>query len=66
MPVKHLPPVVKQLLTLRNPGLPVAPAVGSLNSVLRTTFDDAKRKRAEKGWLTLTVCAYHLRPEKTE
>lgn len=56
MSVKHLPPAVKHLLTLRNPGLPAPPSIGSLNSVFKTTFDDAKRKRAEKGWLTLTVC----------
>lgn len=55
MSVKHLPPVVKQLLTLRNPGLPTPPPVGSLNSVFKSTLDDAKLKRAEKGWITLTV-----------
>ncbi|KAJ3476960.1 hypothetical protein NLI96_g10795 [Meripilus lineatus] len=56
MSVKHLPPVVKQLLTLRNPNLPTNPSIGKLSAVFNTTFDDAKRRRAEKGWLTLTTC----------
>lgn len=55
MVVKHLPPVVKQLLTLRNPGLPPAPPVSKLSAVLTSTFKDAQERRAEKGWLTLTV-----------
>ncbi|KAI0770792.1 hypothetical protein BC629DRAFT_1583376 [Irpex lacteus] len=56
MVVKHLPPVVKQLLTLRNPGLPPAPPVSKLSAVLTSTFKDAQERRAEKGWLTLTTC----------
>ena len=55
MVVKHLPPAVKQLLTLRNPNLPPAPPVSKLSAVLRSTFDDARTKKAETGWLTLTV-----------
>ncbi|THG98567.1 hypothetical protein EW026_g3648 [Hermanssonia centrifuga] len=56
MPVNHLPPVVKQLLTLRNPQLPPAPSLAKLNAVFKTTFEDARAKRAQTGWLTLTTC----------
>ncbi|KAI0092787.1 hypothetical protein BDY19DRAFT_883335 [Irpex rosettiformis] len=56
MVVKHLPPAVKQLLTLRSPGLPSAPPVSKLSAVLTSTFNDAQRKNVEKGWLTLTTC----------
>ncbi|GJE84662.1 hypothetical protein PsYK624_007380 [Phanerochaete sordida] len=57
MVVKHLPPTVKHLLTLRNPNLPAAPPISKLSAVLRSTFDDARTKKAETGWLTLTTCA---------
>lgn len=53
--VKHLPQTVKQLLTLRNPQPRVAPPLARLNAVLNTTYQDAKAKKAEKGWLTLAV-----------
>ncbi|KAI0692654.1 hypothetical protein BC835DRAFT_1356381 [Cytidiella melzeri] len=56
MPVKHLPPVIKHLLTLRNPLLPPPPPVSKLGQILTTTYKDAQRKNAEKGWLTLTTC----------
>jgi hypothetical protein len=55
MVVKTLPPVIKQLLTLRSPGLPPMPPVSKLSAVLRSTFDDARNKKAETGWLTLAV-----------
>lgn len=55
MVVKHLPPTVKQLLTLRHPQLPPAPPVSKLSAVLRSTYDDARTKRAENGWLTLAA-----------
>lgn len=60
MPVKHLPPVIKQLLTLRNPQLPPPPPLSKLSAVFKSTFDDAQRKNATTGWLTLTVsrCRY--------
>ncbi len=53
--VKHLPPAVKQLLTLRNPQPRPAPPLSRLNAVLASTFQDAKAKKAERGWLTLAV-----------
>ncbi|KAF7797532.1 hypothetical protein EIP86_008732 [Pleurotus ostreatoroseus] len=56
MPVKHLPPVIKQLLTLRNPHLPPAPPVAKLSAVLQSTYKDAQSKSAERGWLTLSTC----------
>ncbi|THH33736.1 hypothetical protein EUX98_g415 [Antrodiella citrinella] len=56
MVVKHLPPTVKQLLTLRNPGLPKTPPFTKLYPVLRSTFEDAQIRKATTGWLTLTTC----------
>jgi len=56
MSVKHLPPVVKQLMSLRSPQLPPPPPLSKLSAVLISTFSDAQRKKAEKGWLTLTTC----------
>ncbi|KIP12832.1 hypothetical protein PHLGIDRAFT_27196 [Phlebiopsis gigantea 11061_1 CR5-6] len=53
----HLPPTVKHLLTLRHPQLPPAPPVSKLSAVLRSTFEDARNKGAETGWLSLTTCA---------
>lgn len=55
MPVKHLPPVIKQLLTLRSPQLPSPPLPSKLSAILSSTFKDAQRRKAENGWLTLTV-----------
>ena len=60
--VKHLPPTVKQLLTLRNPQPRAAPQLSRLNAVLTTTYQDAKTKKAEKGWLTLAVRTDHATP----
>ncbi|OSX59190.1 hypothetical protein POSPLADRAFT_1183854 [Postia placenta MAD-698-R-SB12] len=54
--VAHLPPVVKQLLTLRNPHTFPGPPVAKLNDILTRTFRDAQQKKVEKGWLTLTTC----------
>ncbi|KAH7920269.1 hypothetical protein BV22DRAFT_1040026 [Leucogyrophana mollusca] len=54
--VKHLPPVVKQLLTLRNPDAYPSPPLGRLHSVFRSTFDEARRRNAENGWLVLSTC----------
>ncbi|KAI0723387.1 hypothetical protein C8Q76DRAFT_722693 [Earliella scabrosa] len=54
--VKHLPPAVKQLLTLRTPNPRPAPSLSRLNAVLTSTSQDAKSKKAERGWLTLTTC----------
>ena len=55
MPVRHLPPSIKQLLTLRNPNLPPQTPLNKLGAVFRSTFDDAQRKNALNGWLTLTA-----------
>ncbi|KZT12987.1 uncharacterized protein LAESUDRAFT_733537 [Laetiporus sulphureus 93-53] len=54
--VAHLPPAIKQLLTLRNPRSLPGPPVAKLNEVLTRTFNDAQQRKAEKGWLTLTTC----------
>lgn len=53
--VKHLPPAIKQLLTLRNPGAFASPSVQALNSVLHATRSEAKKYGAENGWLVLSV-----------
>lgn len=53
--VKHLPPAVKQLLTLRNPNSFAGPPAGRLYGVLNETFTDAKQRQAETGWLVLSV-----------
>lgn len=54
--VAHLPPAVKQLLTLRNPHPYPPPSLSRLQGVLSKTFNDAKQRRAETGWLVLTMC----------
>lgn len=56
MVVKHLPPAVKQLLTLRNPNSLPGPPAAQLNKIFSSSFNDARQKRVEKGWLTLTTC----------
>ncbi|PIL36767.1 hypothetical protein GSI_00457 [Ganoderma sinense ZZ0214-1] len=61
--VKHLPPTVKQLLTLRNPQPRLAPPLSRLNAVLSTTYQDAKGKKAEKGWLTLALYRFTTRDD---
>lgn len=53
--VAHLPPVVKQLLTLRNPNPFPGPPVAKLHDIFTRTFNDARQRKVEKGWLTLTV-----------
>ncbi|KAI0269223.1 hypothetical protein BC834DRAFT_820386 [Gloeopeniophorella convolvens] len=54
--VKHLPPAVKQLLTLRNPDAYVGPSLSRLNHLFKTTYADARLKGATTGWLVLTTC----------
>ncbi|CDO74054.1 Glycoside Hydrolase Family 128 protein [Trametes cinnabarina] len=56
MTVKHLPPAVKQLLTLRTPQPRPTPSLSKLTGVLSSTYEDAKAKKAERGWLTLATC----------
>lgn len=53
--VKHLPPAVKHLLTLRNPHAYPSPSLPKLNQVFTKTLRDAQLKKAETGWLVLTV-----------
>ncbi len=53
--VRHLPPPVKQLLTLRNPDAYLGPSVTRLNRLFQKTYADATLKGAETGWLVLTV-----------
>jgi hypothetical protein len=55
MSVKHLPPAVKQLLKLRNPNSRRGPSQPALNSVFTRTFQDAKHRNAETGWLVLSA-----------
>jgi hypothetical protein len=50
-----LSPTIKQLLTLRNPHPLPSPPFSHLSRVLARTFNDAKEKKAETGWLVLTV-----------
>lgn len=53
--VKHLPPIVKQLLTLRNPQPFSSPSTQKLNAILHKTLGEAKSHNAEDGWLVLSV-----------
>ncbi|KIK81875.1 hypothetical protein PAXRUDRAFT_832567 [Paxillus rubicundulus Ve08.2h10] len=54
--VKHLPPVVKQLLTLRNPDVWPSPPLERLHRVFTSTLNEAKERNAENGWLVLSTC----------
>jgi len=54
--VKHLPPSVKHLLSLRNPNVLSGPSLPNLQSLFVRTSEDAKRRNAETGWLVLTTC----------
>lgn len=56
--VKHLPPAVKHLLSLRNPQSYPSPPLQKLNDAFTKTFRDAQLKKAETGWLVLTVGFY--------
>ncbi|KAH0839656.1 hypothetical protein J3R83DRAFT_574 [Lanmaoa asiatica] len=53
--VKHLPPVVKQLLTLRNPEAWPSPPVERLHRVFTSTLNEARQRKAENGWLVLSA-----------
>jgi hypothetical protein len=55
--VKHLPPAIKHLLTLRNPATLPAPPVSKLHAVLTSSYRSAKERNAETAWLVLTVNA---------
>jgi hypothetical protein len=53
--VKHLPPAVKQLLTLRNPHPYPSPPKAALVDLFTKTLLDARHRKAETGWLVLAV-----------
>ena len=55
IPMKHLPPTIKQLLKLRGPNPPPPVPIPKLNAILKSTLLDAKQKNAETAWLVLTV-----------
>lgn len=62
--VAHLPSPIKRLLTLRNPNALPGPPLSKLHAVLTSTFRDARLKKAETGWLVLTVralCWHHIK-----
>ena len=50
-----LPPAIKQLLPLRNPHPFPNPSAQKLNSILSSTFSEARQRKAENGWLVLSV-----------
>ncbi|KXN86344.1 Dol-P-Man:Man(5)GlcNAc(2)-PP-Dol alpha-1,3-mannosyltransferase [Leucoagaricus sp. SymC.cos] len=54
--VKHLPPSIKHLLSLRNPHSYPGPPLLKLNAIFTKTYRDAQLKKAETGWLVLTTC----------
>ncbi|KAF7352919.1 hypothetical protein MVEN_01259200 [Mycena venus] len=54
--VKHLPPAIKHLLTLRNPNTLPGPPVPKLHAVLTSSYRSAKDRNAETAWLVLTAC----------
>ncbi|KAG5648665.1 hypothetical protein DXG03_000011 [Asterophora parasitica] len=54
--VKHLPPAIKHLLTLRNPNVLPSPPLAKLQALFDRTSRDAKLRNAETGWLVLTTC----------
>ena len=53
--IRHLPPSIKQLLSLKNPDAYLGPSVTRLNRLFQKTYADATLKGAETGWLVLTV-----------
>jgi len=55
--VRHIPPTIKQLLTLRNPDAFVGPSTW-LDHLFDSTYTNARMKGAATGWLVLTVHAY--------
>ena len=53
--VRHLPPRIKQALTLQRLNAYLGPSVTRLNHLFQKTYTDATLKGAETGWLILTV-----------
>ena len=58
--VKHLPPSIKQLLTLRRLDAFIGPSASRLDYLFDKTQNDALLKGAGTGWLVLTVCDHAL------
>ena len=56
--VRHIPPTIKQLLTLRNPDAFVGPSISWLDHLFDKTYTNARVKGAGTGWLVLTVHTY--------
>lgn len=56
--VRHIPPTIKQLLTLRNPNAFVGPSISSLDHLFDKTYTNARMQGAGTGWLVLTVHPY--------
>ncbi|KAF7301426.1 hypothetical protein MIND_00707900 [Mycena indigotica] len=54
--VKHLPPTIKHLLTLRNPNSLPPPSASKLQSVLTSSYRSALDRNATTAWLVLTAC----------
>jgi len=54
--VRHIPPTIKQLLTLRNPDAFVGPSISWLDHLFDSTYTNARMKGAGTGWLVLTTC----------
>jgi hypothetical protein len=55
---RHIPPTIKQLLTLRNPDAFVGPSTSLLDHLFDKTYTNARMKGAGTGWLVLTVHTY--------
>jgi hypothetical protein len=60
--VRHLPTTIKYLLTLRNPDSFASPPLTNLHAIFRKTSQEATQKKAETGWLVLTVRSVCPRP----
>ncbi|KAF8505533.1 hypothetical protein F5888DRAFT_1649837, partial [Russula emetica] len=54
--VRHIPPTIKKLLTLRSPDAFVGPPMFRLNCLFKKTYADACLKGAGTAWLVLTTC----------
>ncbi|KAJ7283818.1 hypothetical protein C8J57DRAFT_1293686 [Mycena rebaudengoi] len=54
--VKHLPPAIKHLMTLRNPGTLAPPPTPKLHAILTNSYRSAQDRKAQTAWLVLTAC----------
>ncbi|KAI9510413.1 hypothetical protein F5148DRAFT_1335873 [Russula earlei] len=54
--VRHIPPTIKHLLTLRNPDAFAGPPISRLNGFFNKASADASLRGAPKAWLVLTTC----------